>query len=94
MSILGDLTNKVKSDLTWKASSEVSSGISTGISKIFNRNKTPGTNKCPKCKIQITDSSLKFCPKCGFKLMLSCSKCKVDFPAGTEFCTQCGAKLK
>jgi len=93
MGLLDSFANKVKDDLTWKAGQEISSGVSKGVSNIFNKEKG-SNNKCPKCKTKITDTTLRFCPKCGQKLIVSCSKCTLDFPMGTEFCTQCGAKVK
>ncbi|MCK9568070.1 zinc ribbon domain-containing protein [Candidatus Pacearchaeota archaeon] len=92
MGVFDSIVNRVKDDLTYKAEEGVSEGVSKGISKIFNKEK--GLSKCPKCKTKITDSSLKFCPKCGTKLIVTCSKCNLDYPQGTKFCTQCGGKLK
>jgi predicted RNA-binding Zn-ribbon protein involved in translation (DUF1610 family) len=92
MGIFDSFVNKVKDDITWKAGQEVSSGMSKGVSKVFNREKKDIT-KCPKCKAKIT-SDLKFCPKCGEKLIVSCPKCEKEYPIGTKFCTECGKVLK
>ncbi len=83
--------NRVKSDLEWQAGQEISSGITKGVKHVFKKGEK--TNKCPKCKTPITPD-LKFCPKCGTKLIVTCSKCNVDYPIGTKFCPKCGEKLK
>jgi predicted RNA-binding Zn-ribbon protein involved in translation (DUF1610 family) len=92
MGVFDSLANRIRDDLTYKAEEGVSDAVSKGVSKIFNKEK--GSGKCPKCKTKITDSSLKFCPKCGAKLIVTCSKCNLDYPQGTKFCTQCGSKVK
>lgn len=92
MGIIGDIANRVKSDLTWKAGQEVSGGITSGASKLFKKGDK-GANKCPKCKKPIAEG-LKFCTECGAKLTKTCEKCKADFPINTKFCPQCGGPLK
>ncbi|MFA5934294.1 MAG: zinc ribbon domain-containing protein [Candidatus Paceibacterota bacterium] len=95
MGFIDDLTNKVKNEVSWKVGQGVSTGISKVASKIFDK-KSPEAkvSKCPKCKKEIVDLTLKFCPDCGQKLLLTCSKCNIDYPVGTKFCTQCGEALK
>lgn len=95
MGFIDDLGNKIKNDVSWKIGQEASTGLGSLTSKIF-RKKTPEdkTPKCPKCKKEISDAGLKFCPDCGAKLMMTCSKCNIDYPTGTKFCTQCGETLK
>ena len=95
MGFTDDFINKVKNEVSWKLGQEASSGISKVASKIFDR-KAPEDKapKCPKCGKQIVDAGLKFCPECGQKLLLTCSKCNIDYPIGTKFCTQCGEALK
>ncbi len=92
MGFFGDILNKFKSELSWKASQEISEGIDKATDKIFNK-KTSG-NKCPKCKKEILELGLKFCPHCGAKLMHTCPKCNIDFSIDQQFCTQCGTKLE
>jgi predicted RNA-binding Zn-ribbon protein involved in translation (DUF1610 family) len=95
MGFLDDIVNKVKNEVSWKVGQEVSSGISKASSKIFEK-KSPEAKipKCPKCGKEITDPTLKFCPECGAKLLVTCPKCNIDYPIGTKFCTQCGEALK
>lgn len=95
MGFIDDIVNRVKNEVSWKVGQGVSGGISQATSKIFNK-KTPEATipKCPKCKKEITDPALKFCPDCGTKLIVTCSKCNIDYPVGTKFCTQCGEALK
>ena len=95
MGFLDDLTGKIKNEVSWKVGQGVSTGISKVASKVFSK-KTPEVKlpKCPKCNKEITDSVLKFCPDCGTKLLGTCQKCNIDYPAGTKFCTQCGEALK
>lgn len=90
MGIFNEIASKVKSDLTWKAGQGVSSGISSGLSKVVKGKGAAPLKKCPKCKKKLTETGLKFCPSCGFKLVATCTKCTVDFPFGTKFCPQCG----
>jgi len=95
MGFTDDILNRIKNEVSWKVGQEVSGGISQVASKIFKKrtpeNKLP---KCPKCKKDIADSGLKFCPDCGTKLLATCAKCNIDYPTGTKFCTQCGEALK
>lgn len=95
MGFVDDIINRIKNEVSWKVGQEVSGGISKVASKIFKKgapeNKLP---KCPKCKKEIIDPGLKFCPDCGAKLMATCVKCNLDYPTGTKFCTQCGEVLK
>ena len=89
MGIFDNIVGKVKSDLEYKAGSEISSGIAKGAKDSLKKG-----DKCPKCKTPITESGLKFCPKCGAKLFVECPQCKKTFAVGTKFCTGCGKKLK
>lgn len=95
MGFADDFVNKVKNEVSWKLGQEASNGVSKIASKIFDKkspeNKEPA---CPKCKKAITDVALKFCPECGAKLTVTCSKCNVDYPVAVKFCTQCGEALK
>ncbi|MBI5047065.1 zinc ribbon domain-containing protein [Candidatus Micrarchaeota archaeon] len=90
-SIVSQVVGNVKRDVEYKASSGISNSISSGASKVLQKDSTP---KCPKCKKVISDPSLKFCSECGTKLMVSCSKCQQDFPIGTKFCSNCGGAVK
>ena len=95
MGFTDDLINKVKNEVSWKLGQEASSGISKVASKIFTK-KAPEAKvpKCSKCGKEIVDAGLKFCAECGAKLMVTCTKCNVDYPVATKFCTQCGEALK
>jgi len=53
------------------------------------------TNACPRCKAMTHGG--KFCPECGFNLAesrVACGKCRAMMPAGTRFCTACGAAMQ
>jgi len=95
MGFADDFLNKVKNEVSWKVGQEASNGIGKLASKIFDK-RSPESKppKCPKCKKEIAEAGLKFCPDCGTKLMATCSKCNVDYPVGVKFCTQCGEVLK
>jgi len=93
MGMLDGIIHKVKDDLEWKAGQEISSGIARGAKNVISKGEVD-QSKCPKCKKKITESGLKFCPNCGAKLVVTCTKCSVEFPAGTKFCTKCGDALK
>jgi predicted RNA-binding Zn-ribbon protein involved in translation (DUF1610 family) len=49
--------------------------------------------KCPKCKAKL-EPDAKFCPECGFRLIVKCEKCNIEYVIGTKFCKQCGEALK
>jgi len=95
MGFTDDFVNKVKNEASWKLGQEASNAVSKVASKIFDK-KAPEDKvpKCPKCKKEVTDPALKFCPDCGTKLIVTCSKCNIDYKTGTKFCTQCGEALK
>lgn len=61
--------------------------------KLHGEAQSPNEPRCPKCKAPITDSSLKFCPKCGTNLALTCPKCGKPVMLGAKFCTNCGAPI-
>lgn len=92
MGILDNVMGRVKSDLEYKAGSEISSKLSKKAGDLLDKEKAMA-GKCPKCKKPV-QSGVKFCPHCGEKLFVTCPKCNVDYPAGTKFCTQCGGGLK
>ncbi|MDD2678748.1 MAG: zinc ribbon domain-containing protein [Candidatus Nanoarchaeia archaeon] len=91
MGMLDNLIGRVKSDLSYRAGSEISDAVTKGASKILKKNK--GKPKCPKCKKEIPEG-LKFCPECGAKLTATCVNCNMEFPIKTKFCTSCGGKLE
>lgn len=95
MGILDGIAGKVKSDLEWKAGQTISDTVAKGASKITGAGKSASapSNACPKCKKPVPDPRPKFCPSCGAALMVTCKKCKAEYPAGTNFCTGCGTKL-
>ena len=93
MGILDGVANRVQYEMEYKAGNAISDKLAKGAGKVFNKGGAD-KGKCPKCKTDIKDSSLKFCPNCGQKLTLTCAKCNTAFPWGTKFCTQCGGALK
>ncbi|MCX6775968.1 MAG: zinc ribbon domain-containing protein [Candidatus Micrarchaeota archaeon] len=98
MDIFDSVVGKVKSDLTYRAGSEISGGIEKavkgGVGKAKGDQQPKKVDKCPKCNKPLPEPDLKFCPECGTKLVATCEKCTKDFPYGTKFCTQCGSPLK
>lgn len=48
------------------------------------------TIKCNQCGEEI-QAGIKFCSKCGNKLMNNCIKCNHELQLGAKFCTECGA---
>ncbi|MFH0713879.1 MAG: zinc ribbon domain-containing protein [Candidatus Micrarchaeota archaeon] len=93
---VGNIFGRVKSDLSYRAGSEISSGVEKTLRGGLNRGNTGEAkklDKCPKCSVKISEPDLKFCPSCGQKLVATCEKCTRDFPFGTKFCTQCGGEL-
>jgi rRNA maturation endonuclease Nob1 len=92
MGILDDAFQSVKSNLKWKAQSEVNSGIEKGIRSVISKFK----NRCPKCGKPVTEEGAKFCPNCRANLILTCSNpdCRHTLPLGTKFCPSCGTELK
>ena len=48
--------------------------------------------KCPGCGEEI-DSSKKFCPECGFKLVHICPNCNQEVDPSKKFCPECGQPL-
>jgi rRNA maturation endonuclease Nob1 len=92
MGIFDNVLGKVKSDLSYRAGSEISDAISKGASKILGKNDIPTQKKCPKCKKPVAEG-LKFCEECGAKLTVSCQKCALEYPVGKKFCSSCGEKL-
>ena len=49
--------------------------------------------ECPKCKASI-DSSAKFCPECGAKILIECPQCGEQNNVTASFCHNCGSKLQ
>ncbi|MCC7570737.1 hypothetical protein KO465_05295 [Candidatus Micrarchaeota archaeon] len=50
--------------------------------------------KCPKCKKKIANKKAKHCPNCGFKLVVTCNKCKKEHPHTAKYCEICGGRLR
>ena len=48
--------------------------------------------KCPVCKKNISDNSLR-CPYCKTRTGLICSHCNTVNPMGTLLCKKCGQEL-
>ncbi|MCX6773007.1 MAG: zinc ribbon domain-containing protein [Candidatus Micrarchaeota archaeon] len=91
MGILDSIIGSVKNDLEHKASRGITDTISKGVDGTIK--KGPASNACPKCRKAIPEPRPKFCQECGAALMVSCKKCKAEYPVGTKFCTECGNKL-
>ena len=92
---LGNIVNRTKDSLSYKAGDLISGTAIKGAGKIANKvagGKSIVLDKCPKCKAKIKPDA-KFCPDCGQALVVTCTKCNVVYPLGTKFCTQCGGKL-
>ena len=89
MGLLDNLINRTKSDLEYRAGSEISKKVEDTVRKGLEKKR-----KCPKCGKALPESALKFCPDCGAKFLVTCKDCNIDYPAGTKFCTQCGKALK
>lgn len=89
MGILDSIVNNAENEVE----SDVNSKVNSGIGKINKIGSSSNLSKCPKCNAPLPSPSPKFCPKCGAKLILTCPKCKTDYPLGTKFCTQDGTKL-
>src|SRR5687767_6413148 len=47
--------------------------------------------KCPKCGAA---ASGKFCAQCGTDLTAGCPSCKAPVTPGSNFCTQCGIRVR
>ena len=92
MGIFDNILGKVKNDLSYKASNEISDAITKGASKILGKKEDSGEKRCPKCKKVIAEG-LKFCEECGAKLTVSCPKCQAEYTVGKKFCTADGEKL-
>lgn len=90
MGILDNLVQGGENDIESQAQNKISKGISNAFNKGSSSNKGP---TCPNCKAQLSSPMPKFCPKCGAKLVLTCPKCKTDYPLGTKFCPEDGSKL-
>lgn len=96
--IVGRIFNKAKDDLTYKAgnvaSDTIAGGVGQGVNKIKGeKGEIKTLEKCPKCKVKL-EPDVKFCPECGFRLIVKCEKCNVEYIIGTKFCKQCGEAVK
>jgi predicted RNA-binding Zn-ribbon protein involved in translation (DUF1610 family) len=96
--ILDTALKRTKDSLTYKAGDVATDTVISGIKKgIDATKKEKGAAKplerCPKCKVKL-EPDAKFCPECGFRLIVKCEKCGIEYPIGTKFCKQCGEALK
>ncbi len=92
---LGNIVNRTKDSLSYKAGDLITGAAVKGAGKIANKAtgaKSAVLDKCPKCKTKLQPDA-KFCPSCGQALVVTCPKCNVAYQLGTKFCTQCGGKL-
>jgi RNA polymerase subunit RPABC4/transcription elongation factor Spt4 len=90
MGIFGDLFQRVKDEVKYSAESGVRDAIHGSIQKAKGN---ASSNKCPKCKKQITED-IKFCQSCGEKVKKECKKCQMFFSLETKFCSECGSTLR
>jgi predicted RNA-binding Zn-ribbon protein involved in translation (DUF1610 family) len=96
--IADNVIKRTKDNLTYRAGDVATSTVTSGIRKGMDAvKKEPGPAKplenCPKCKAKL-EPDAKFCPACGFRLIVKCEKCNVEYPLGIKFCKQCGEALK
>lgn len=95
---VGNVLNRTKDNLSYRAgdaaTGAVLGGINKGINKVKGEKDAPKTlEKCPKCKAKL-EPDAKFCPECGYKLIVNCEKCSIEYQIGTKFCKKCGEALK
>lgn len=95
MGFLDNVISSAESQVQSSTERSINSKISGSIGGIGNNsNKSQSqVDKCPKCSAALPSPMPKFCPKCGAKLFITCSKCNNDFPLGTKFCPNDGTKL-
>jgi class 3 adenylate cyclase/tetratricopeptide (TPR) repeat protein/ABC-type dipeptide/oligopeptide/nickel transport system ATPase component len=48
--------------------------------------------QCPKCQFE-NPENMRFCGRCGSKLVNICPECEFTNPPGFQFCGNCGARL-
>lgn len=90
MGIIDNIVNKAENEAEYSVNNKINSEITSGFNKIGS---AKNVLKCPNCKAPLPDPSPRFCPKCGAKLIVTCTKCKKDYPIGTQFCPDDGTKL-
>ena len=92
--VAGSIAGRVKNELTNKASNEITKGAENTVKGALSKEAAPKKpEKCPKCSSKL-EPDAKFCPNCGYRLVVECKKCGVDYPVNTKFCKQCGEALK
>jgi ribosomal protein L40E len=95
--VLDTILKRTKDNLTYKAGDAATDVVVKGAKKGVDATQKKGApkmlEKCPKCKAKL-EPDAKFCPECGFKLIVTCEKCNIEYPIGTKFCKQCGGELK
>ena len=92
------ILNRTTDNLTYRATDTVTNTITGGVEKGIGKIKgdkgvVKALEKCPKCKAKLGPDA-KFCPDCGYRLIVVCEKCNVEYQVGTKFCKQCGGQLK
>lgn len=95
--VLDTILRRTKDSLTYKAGDVATDVVVKGAQKGLEATQKKGApkilDKCPKCKAKL-EPDAKFCPECGYKLIVTCEKCAIEYPIGTKFCKQCGEKPK
>lgn len=94
--VLDTVVRRTKDNLTYKAGDVATDTVVSGVKKgvgATQKGSTKPLEKCPKCKAKL-EPDAKFCPECGFRLIVKCEKCNIEYPLGTKFCKQCGEAVK
>jgi ribosomal protein L40E len=96
--VVDSIVRRTKDNLTYKAGDVATDAVVAGVKKGASAAKkekgsTKPLEKCPKCKAKL-EPDAKFCPECGFRLIVKCEKCGIEYPVGTKFCKQCGSTPK
>ena len=95
--VLDKILSRTKDNLTYKAgdvaTDTVVSGVKKGVDATKKEKRAKPLEKCPKCKTKL-EPNARFCPECGFRLIVKCEKCGIEYPLGTKFCKQCGKAVK
>ncbi len=96
--VMDTVFRRTKENLTYKAgdiaTNTAISGVTKGLDMLKNEKGTAKPlEKCPKCKAKL-EPDAKFCPECGFRLIVKCEKCNIEYAIGVKFCKQCGEAVK
>ncbi|MFH1115861.1 MAG: zinc ribbon domain-containing protein [Pseudomonadota bacterium] len=72
--------------------------VQASVTSKPENSEQPEVSVCPKCGKEYDDSSTKFCPQDGFKLIPqnsedTCPKCGCTVEEKTDYCGKCGTRL-